>query len=118
MVNPTDKSIHIKKELFFFLHQQSFFFVQINQSITQQQPSRSFPGPQQQVEPQKSDPVFSDLKSGVGIDQELLEESLEPSTSLRSRGDGIGQTAMEIVTGRSSVGSTIRFTTGYIKRSC
>lgn len=103
--------ILIRKYLFFFLHQRLHFL------YNHQQPSRSARVSDSKWSPWESDPIFSDLKGGVGVVQELLEESLEPGSSLRGGLEGIIQTTVEIVTGGGREGSTIRFTTGYIKEN-
>lgn len=103
--------ILIRKYLFFSLYQRLHFL------YNHQQPSRSARVSDSKWSPWESDPIFSNLKGGVGVVQELLEESLEPGSSLRSGLEGITQTTVEIVTGSGSEGSTIRFTTGYIKEN-
>jgi hypothetical protein len=49
-------------------------------------------------------------QSGVGILEQLLEVSLEPSAGFRSWLQGIGIAAVGIVSGRRRVRSAVRFT--------
>ena len=48
------------------------------------------------------------LEGWVGVNQQLLEISLEPSTGLWGRLEGISETAVEIVSDSGGIGSSLR----------
>ena len=60
----------------------------------------------------RAGPTASRLESRVGVGQELLKVGLEPGASLRSRLEGIGKAAVEVVAGGAGVAGTIALATG------
>jgi hypothetical protein len=59
-----------------------------------------------------SQPRFQHLESRVGVDEELLEVSLEPATGLRGGLESIRVTAVRVVAGGGGVRGTVALATG------